>query len=302
MAFARVQATGKIRVDGGASISLTLGSAPVVGNALVVIVLASGTRNWAAGMCTDNRGNTYALASSRPGDFVNSPAIYFCSKLSTTGTPFIVTVSPAFGTIDLIASAVEFSGVGSGLEIHRATNSGGSGVAPNTGALPAVTIANTIDVAAMSIAAAQTAVTVDAGWTEELEELPASPYFPCEADTRINSVAPTTHVSWTCDGSGFWASARAMFNEIPFVPPTIIDGGTISPGVVTNLIQGKIYTLQRVVHLTTTSSVQVSMDGTTFSSLPFAETVGAYTSMRYLRSLNASCALIAKVVERLPLA
>jgi hypothetical protein len=223
MAFSRVQATGKVRVDGGTSIALTFASPPAVGNAVLVPVIVSGTRTWPGGACTDNQSNTYALAISRPGDFTGSPAVYYCAKVATSGTPFTITLAPGFGAVDLVATAVDYSGVGGGLAVHQTSTAGGNSAAPNTGALPTVTIANTIDVIVMAINAAQTAITVEVvtpPWVEEWEELPITPYVPGEADSRMLTVAPTLAANWTASATGWWAGVRAIFNATaaPAVP------------------------------------------------------------------------------------
>jgi Concanavalin A-like lectin/glucanases superfamily len=73
---------------------------------------------------------------------------------------------------------------------------------------------------------------------------------------------------------------------------------SISTGVATDLVQNRSYGLPpRLAHVTSTTTVEVSMDGTTFTPLVGAETVGARTGAAFIRSTNATCSIIAKEAE-----
>jgi hypothetical protein len=72
-------------------------------------------------------------------------------------------------------------------------------------------------------------------------------------------------------------------------------GRSISAGVMTNLVQSEIYALSSGIrHVTSSAAIEVSSDGVTFSPLTGAETTGATTGSRYIRTLSPTCVLVGK--------
>jgi len=208
MALARVQATPSQHGD-GSSVGLVFASPPAVGNAIVVGVLSYGQD---ATGCTDNYGNTYSLAVSRFG-VTPRLAVYYCSKVTTSGASF--TVTPTWGSTDYLAIAIEISGVGSGLVVDKTASNTGGGTTPSTGTTAALTANNVLLVALHAIANTQTSITVESvspAWTEEAEFLPFSD-VPGEIDTRIltSGLGTTASCSWTDTGFGSWNAAIVGF-------------------------------------------------------------------------------------------
>lgn len=217
MAFSRIQATGKVTATGVASIAITLGSAPAAGNGLVVGVLASTTTAFPGGACSDNQGNTYALAFQYDYPFGGRKiAMYYCAAIATSGSPFTITVNPALGSLTFYGVAVEVGGVGGGLAVDvTSPGAQGNGTAPNAGASTARTANNVFSVAGFVTGVAQTSITVSSGWTEELEQLTGS--LLGEIDTQVETAASGTTivVNWTMTAADWWAGRSLSFKALP---------------------------------------------------------------------------------------
>lgn len=213
MALTRVQATGKVVADSVASIALTFSTLPTVGNGLVVLVTGyNGT--YLTTSCSDNRSNTYQRATTLSLGPV-SVAIYSCASVATSVAPFTVTV--AAGTAYYVATAIEVSGVGSGLVLDQtATASAGASTSASTGTTPALTAAEELVVSVCSLGNTVASLTVDAvspAWTQEAEELNFSLHAVGESDSRIvtSAIGTTQSCGWTLASSVGWAGTIATF-------------------------------------------------------------------------------------------
>ena len=212
----RVQATGKVLADGAASVALTFTSPPTVGNGIVVLgSLYRGSGSGTPPTCADNRGNTYSLAKHQTGFSGSEAAILYCPAVATSAAPFTITVTFTANSY-FTASALEVSGVGTGLTLDRTTgaNSVGS-VTPATGATAALTAAEELLVAVFATPNSQASITVEVvspSWTEEHEER-SSAHSPGEGDSRIVTgvLGATASCSWTLASSATWAAALAAF-------------------------------------------------------------------------------------------
>src|SRR5262245_160992 len=216
MAFARVQAAPKATTDNGTSVAITFSATPTVGNGVVVPVIAWNGAFPALTTCVDNQGgsNSYSLAKSQtlghPGVW-----IYYCSKLAAASGTFTITVSGGAGTY-FIGTAVEFSGVGTGLTIDQTAGANGStSAAPNSGNTANLTASNDLVVGAFSSDVGQASITVDVfspTFAEDVEELNGA-HAVGEADDRIlsgGSGAPT-NISWTMPTATNWSAAVVAF-------------------------------------------------------------------------------------------
>ena len=202
MALARVQATPKGTVSGGTSLTCTFASPPTVGNG--VVVLFAGLIANSITAVTDNRGHTYTLG--RVAGVGNLAAVYYCSILTATGTPFTITVTTAGSGYHAI-QAVEVSGVGTGLVVDQATGAttpsgtSPSQTNPTTGSTAALTAAEVFQAAVLTTNQGQASITVVSATPTWLQEYEASPFgSPAgEANSRIVSSAAssTAACSWT---------------------------------------------------------------------------------------------------------
>lgn len=210
MALGRVQSTGLVRSGSTASITLTFPAPPTVGNAILIA-----TMQWGGGVpsAIDNRGNTYLLGPTIIQSGIERPSVLYCSQIAATGSPFTITVS---GSGYWSAVAIEVSGVGGGLVLDQSAALGSApSTAPTTGVTAALSAAEVILMAALSIQSGQASITVQAvspAWVEEAEDLAGS-WSPGEADSRIltSALGTTQSCSWTLASSVEWAAVVAAF-------------------------------------------------------------------------------------------
>jgi hypothetical protein len=167
--------------------------------------------------CADNRGNVYTLAIAQvlPPASVEV-AIYVCAAVTTTAAPFTVTVTGTAGTY-WVASAVEVSGVGTGLTVDGTAGRAVTVTTPvGTGATAALTTsADTFLAAVLSVGGAEAAITVESvvpAWTQEHEELSFT-HAVGEADTRVVTAAggTTQACTWTISTLQAYSAALAAF-------------------------------------------------------------------------------------------
>src|SRR5262245_62171221 len=219
MALARVQGTTKKTASNTTVCNLSglFPAQPTVGNAIIVfaIIWRSGTRTVAS--CTDNFSNPYTEAVAIAGGTNPYVSLWYCPKITTTGTPFNLSLTGSAGTGGQwwVASAVEISGVGTGLTVDKTATASGTSAAPSSGTTAALTASDVVLAAAHSINAAQgsiTVVTATPTWTQEVEELTSSDSTG-EADSRLltSATGTTPSCSWTDTASNAWAGAIVAF-------------------------------------------------------------------------------------------
>lgn len=223
MALARVQASPKT-YNSGSSIAITLSTPPTVGNGLIVLLnfWRGGASSAVPSTCVDNRGNGYTLAISR----TNANAVtgvFVCATVATSGAPFTLTVT-ATATADWVVQVLEVSGVGAGLLVDQSVGATGTSSTPATGAAPALTAAETFQVAIHAIANAQTSITIAAGtpaWAQEFEEL-SSALIAGEAVSRLvpSGLGTTPSASWTDVTAAVW-SAVLVAVKAPGAPAAV---------------------------------------------------------------------------------
>lgn len=207
----RVQTTPKA---GGtaSSVPLTFATPPTVGNAIVVPLSI-----WIESKViavTDNRGNAYQLAASQivqAGDI--RTGIWFCPAITSTGSPFIVTVSITTGTFYL-TGAIEVVGK---LAVDQIASQAGGGAATSTkstGLTPPLTANNIFVVAALGVRNGLASLVADAGWNQEWEELNGANQ-PGEVDTKILSGAAGTTIgcNWTLGTTSYGPSQLVAFKR-----------------------------------------------------------------------------------------
>lgn len=213
--LARVQATPKTSVT-AVSATATFSAIPSVGNAIIVFVNTFDAPSLPTTAVTDNRGNTYQQAITRANSV--KTAIYFCPKITTTGGPFTVTVTPGASAYRLVVMAVEVQGVGTaGLSVDKtasvATNFNSTLTCGPTAALTANDVFLAACFASQQAGFASIVVnTTTPPWTEELEDT-GSAQVNGEADTRVlSSAAGTTQsVVWTMNTSYTEAGVLVAF-------------------------------------------------------------------------------------------
>ena len=219
MAITRVQGTGQVTASVAFSVSGTFPAPPTVGNGVVVGVTVTAAALPSG--CTDNRGNTYVLAkgqgSSNSG---NTVAIYVCAAITTTGSPFTITVTHATQR-NWLAVAVEVAGP---IAIDQVASVSAATAAPTSGATPALTAADVFLVAGTAVGSSASSITVAVvtpPWTQEAEAVASSPVTG-ELDSRaLTGVLGTTpSASWTLGGgAAFVESALVAFKGS--APPAV---------------------------------------------------------------------------------
>lgn len=212
MAFARVQAAPKVTGGSATSIPITFSTPPTVGNGIIVPVVTWGG-NLTGTTCADNRGNSYNVAvafkhtGSAPG-----VVIAYCPKLVATGGPFTITVTVAAG-IYWVGTAIEVSGVGSGLNVDRTvTRQDNSGTTFLTDSTAALFNDEVFACAVVSLGSGQGSLTVEGvspAWTQEVEDLSFT-WSVGEVDTRVLTGVVGTPQSCSWAGTTGTTSATAL--------------------------------------------------------------------------------------------
>jgi hypothetical protein len=188
--------------SGTTSLTLTFGSAPAIGN--VVVVPGITYRNGAvfALTCGDNRGNTYNLDADT-GDSNGARGWIFVAHNIATGSPFTITLTATAGS-QIEAAAIEFSGFGATNPlVGVGTMANGSATNPtvSTGATGAPEVAVIACLASFCLNFPVTSISVDAqvpAFSEKYETLSSTPFtLVGEADTRIVSSSAAQVIAWT---------------------------------------------------------------------------------------------------------
>src|SRR5262245_16650586 len=214
MALTRVQAIPEAKGN-SSTITLTgFPSAPTVGNAIVVPLLYWGGATSGATSCSDNQGNTYAAATTLLSNSNAKLIIYYCSRITATGTPFTITIT---GGSYYVATAIEVTGLsGNDLVVDAAATASGNSTTPATGSTAALSANDAFLLAgyAYDISLSSSVVqSVTPAWFEEIEDLSWS-WAVGEADTRSLTTASGTTQSctWTLSGSSAsWVAALVAF-------------------------------------------------------------------------------------------
>lgn len=212
----RVQTTPQVRASSSTTVSVTFSAPPTVGNAVAVALImynASGTGTLTA---VDNRGNTYSVALHRYNG-QNAAAVLYCSKITTTGTPFTVTVT-CTATCYFEAVAIEVNNIVTGLIVDKTNSTTGVSTTPATGSTAAITGTDVFVVSATSVGINLASITVQVvvpAWTQELENLSYSASVAGEADSRsLTGVASSTQsCAWTLNTSGAWSAIIVVFRD-----------------------------------------------------------------------------------------
>lgn len=217
MAIARSQTTGKFRVSNGTTITGTFGTAPSVGDLVVVGFWGYNNVYYGPGNCTDNQGNVYSLVARSVG---NAVCAVWWTVVKATNTSFQVTItaSPSATMWGAGCATSWTSTVGWGLFDVRAINNGNS-TTPSTGTTATLAVADEVVVALVAaISANQASITVESvspAWVEEAEELSWTTYIPGEMVSRVVSATTAQSSSWTLATSNLWMSTIATFRELP---------------------------------------------------------------------------------------
>lgn len=195
----RVQVTPHAQALATTTVSMTFSSPPTVGNAIVVafIYYALGGNTTT---CADNRGNTYSSSGANTSGNIGVK-IFHCSNVTTSGTPFIVTITANTATY-FEASAIEVGSTGGNLVVDKTTGSGSGTTTIGTGSTAALTNADVFIVSGFSVTSNQSSITVESvspSWTQEFEQLSYSTSVAGEIDSRSRTgVSGTTQsCSWT---------------------------------------------------------------------------------------------------------
>lgn len=217
MAIARSQTTTKFRVSNGASASGTFGTAPSVGDLVIVGFWGYLAPLFGAINCTDNQGNRYQQISRSPTSGNVVGAIWM-TVVKATGATFTVTVTPPAGNMYGAGCATSWTTTEAwGIFDERATNSGSS-TAPSTGTSATLDTADEVVVAIVGAGGAnQASITVESvspAWVEEAEELSWTTYVPGEMVSRVVSATTGQSCSWTLASSTTWTATVATVREV----------------------------------------------------------------------------------------
>jgi len=235
----RSQTTGKFRVSNTTPASGTFGTAPSVGDLVVVGFWGYLLPYWGPEQCTDNQGNRYSLVA-RTAIGVNAIGSIWMTVVKNTGATFTVSLTkPGGGNFYGAGCATSFTS-DVGWAIHDEVSTGtGTSTSPSTGSTATTAVDDELVVAIVtSITTNQASITVESvspAWTEEAEELSWSSYTPGEMVSRNVASAGAQSCSWTLASSAQWAAAIATFREVVVgggpsgytAAPRIVGGGLI---------------------------------------------------------------------------
>ena len=257
---------------------------------LVVIV------GWYGGgtmpVLSDSKTNTYTGTSDpASGGNLSSQRVYYkVSPVVGTGHTFTLVSSSSSPVMHVYA----FSNVAS-YETHLGVGQL-SGASLPTGSITP-TKSGALFVSGICGINAVTDTITPAGFTVTTKGVVPSVNMQGSAAWYVQTTAAAVNATWNFSPSQGNASAHTIVFLSSDTPPASGGGrGTIGAGVVTSLVQNQIYALApQICHITSTSSVEISADGVTFTALVNAETTGARSSGVFIRTLNPTCQLIAKV-------
>lgn len=289
----RVQATGKGSLSNGTVCQKSFASAPGINSGIIVVASCWHLTNntFPADACTDNFGNTYIrVVIAASGNNRGAAAIFYCQKVTSTGSPFTITLATDKASGNYISmAAVEISASNNAGIIADVSKgqTGGSTVNIATGNSAAGVSKPTIVVAAAcQIASGEASLTVEAApvWTQEYEELDFGTHIPGEGNSRLETGASgVISCSWTAATAGFWSGVVAAF-----ISGTASAKNSPAIGTVSVLLGDIAYaTPARAVnieYLTAAAAVlEGSFDGITWVTLDTAPGAG----MRFVNGVVA---------------
>jgi hypothetical protein len=209
----QTQATNYCTQGNATSSSCSFTALPSTGD----FILIQGQRWATAGTvtdCSDNQGNTYAVAVQSPlAAGVISAFICYATNIGTPSGTFTVTVSSG-NTSYWNLKATSWSGMATSSALDVTAMDAGSGTTASSGATGALAQSNNLVAASVGLAATQTSITVESlspAWTEQFEELDANLTLAGEADTRVISSSSAQTANWTTSTSHVWSAVIAVF-------------------------------------------------------------------------------------------
>jgi hypothetical protein len=220
----RVGDTGKFRSGGATSCAGTFGVAPVAGD--LVVVSFCGTEShgalaphWRPHDCTDNQGNTYALAFSSVGNTGSYQSAVWWTITGAVSGSFTVTVNPTrVGTFYGAGAATAYrSDYGPGWTLGGRSYTTGSSTTPATGNTGTLASGEHVAIATVWVASTVASIAVDSvspSWQQDAEELDGSTYVAGESNSRIVSGASAQSCGWTLGSSLAWGASVVVFDEV----------------------------------------------------------------------------------------
>lgn len=224
MAVAFVQAiAGPTEAD--ASVSVSFGTLPTIGNRIIVAVAGRGNFGTADMSVSDNQGHTYSTANTVSEPTARTTGLYYCDVTTSSGTFTVTVTNAAEGWADpyTLCGAAEFSGVGA---LDQTTTPASSfGGTHDTGNLGASSASGSLEVACCYRDSA-TALAVDSftpAYSNATNNTTLSmglcfSYRELTSSTNVGCTWGSSGADWTAVGATFAASGGG---GATYVPPTI---------------------------------------------------------------------------------
>jgi len=216
--------TASAGTSAAASVAVTFATPPPVGQGVVVVIV--GYAHATVTTVTDTAGTTYTLAKREySATYGVSTDVWVAPVLTATATPFTITAAGNSPT-QRLAVALAVSGVGAGLAVDQTAGGQTIGFTSGAGPTAALTAADVLLVAGVSLAGGTAGITVGAGpaparpWVQAAERLAIDPVTG-EVDTCTLTVSPgaTVSVNWTNGAALAGAAAIVAFYSTGPAPP-----------------------------------------------------------------------------------
>lgn len=217
-----IQTTPKIQSGSSGNGSGTFPTTPTAGNLIVVYVWAyksGGAADLAAGVITDNKGNTYhraVVVNNANGADNISAAIFYAYNISSSAT-FTVSLTSSNNAYGMVA--VEYASMITTDPLDKVSSNTGNSSAPDSGATAALSVPGELVAACFGTIASGTVSWIDpSGFTNRAKETDNATLQVGQGLDKLVESKSAVQASWSSmAASGVWSAVVATFKLKPYI-------------------------------------------------------------------------------------
>jgi hypothetical protein len=214
-----VQQTGRVHAGGVGSLNASFATPPTAGNAVIVYAWSyngDATLDFPANGVTDNRGNTYQLATKTALASNARAAIYYATNIASGAGTFTLTVNPSGSNGPITVNAMEYTGIAAVGALDKVATASGTGASVSTGSITTSSPNELlVGVAAANPDAASVVWAEQAGWTQRVEETDNWTFQAGHGVSREVTTAGAYAHTWSLSPGGPWTAAIVSFKGQP---------------------------------------------------------------------------------------